>query len=179
MPTIACRAKPSSSGSVTATTCITPASISLCTRWRTAASERPTTLPIAAYERGPSCWSCSMIALDTSSSWTALRPGFLTMRGIVYKRFRCEDVSYRLDRLFRALMHGTIRAFEPQATGGSRMAPESSGHRGGVSRRSLLKGGGVVAFGGLSLAALQLPFFAVSGAQQDPALCTATDRSAE
>lgn len=59
------------------------------------------------------------------------------------------------------------------------MAPESSGHRGGVSRRSLLKGGGVVAFGGLSLAALQLPFFEVAGAQQDPNLCTATDVSAE
>ena len=48
IPTIACRAKPSSSGSVTATICITPLSISRCTRCRTAASESPTTLPIAA-----------------------------------------------------------------------------------------------------------------------------------
>lgn len=59
------------------------------------------------------------------------------------------------------------------------MAPDSPGHRSGVSRRTLLKGGGVVAFGGLSLAALQLPFFEVQGAQQDPALCTTPDRSAE
>ena len=47
-PTIAWRAKPSSIGSVTATTCITPLSVSRCTRWRTAASDSPTTLPIAA-----------------------------------------------------------------------------------------------------------------------------------
>ncbi|WP_243057302.1 PotD/PotF family extracellular solute-binding protein [Nocardioides sp. SR21] len=59
------------------------------------------------------------------------------------------------------------------------MPSESSGRRGGVSRRTLLKGGGVVAFGGLSLAALQLPFFEVQGAQQDPKLCTAPDVSAE
>lgn len=59
------------------------------------------------------------------------------------------------------------------------MPSESPGRRGGVSRRTLLKGGGVVAFGGLSLAALQLPFFEVQGAQQDPKLCTAPDVSAE
>ena len=45
---MAWRAKPSSIGSVTATTCITPPSVSRCTRWRTAASDSPTTLPIAA-----------------------------------------------------------------------------------------------------------------------------------
>src|SRR6478672_2963838 len=73
MPIIAWRAKPSSMGSVTATTCITPLSMSRCTRWRTAASERPTTLPIAAYERRPSCCSSSMIALETSSSTIAGR----------------------------------------------------------------------------------------------------------
>lgn len=39
------------SGSVTATICITPWSSSFWTRWRTAASERPTALPIAAYGR--------------------------------------------------------------------------------------------------------------------------------
>src|SRR6478609_12062542 len=45
IPTMAWRAKPSSSGSVTATTCMTPPSMSRWTRWRTAASERPTTFP--------------------------------------------------------------------------------------------------------------------------------------
>ena len=55
---------------MTATICMTPVSESRCTRWRTAASERPTALPIEAYERRPSCCSCSMIDLDTSSSPT-------------------------------------------------------------------------------------------------------------
>lgn len=48
----------------------------------------------------------------------------------------------------------------------------------GLSRRGLLKGGGAVAFAGVSLAALKLPFFSVDGAQQDPAECTARDLSA-
>lgn len=59
------------------------------------------------------------------------------------------------------------------------MAPEVPGGRSGLSRRTLLKGGGVAAFGVASLAALQLPFFEVNGAQQDPDLCTAPDVSAE
>ena len=79
-PIIAWRANPSSSGSVTATTCMTPLSTSRWTRCRTAASDSPTTLPIAAYDRRPSCWSCSMIAFETSSStaadrWTRWRRG--------------------------------------------------------------------------------------------------------
>jgi hypothetical protein len=45
---MAWRRKPSVSGSVTATICITPASCSRCTRCRTAASDSPTALPIAA-----------------------------------------------------------------------------------------------------------------------------------
>ena len=45
---MAWRAKPSSIGSVTATTCMTPESVSRWTRCRTAASDSPTTLPIAA-----------------------------------------------------------------------------------------------------------------------------------
>ena len=52
---------------MTATICMTPASESRWTRWRTAASERPTAFPIEAYERRPSCCSCSMIDLETSS----------------------------------------------------------------------------------------------------------------
>lgn len=59
------------------------------------------------------------------------------------------------------------------------MASESPGHRSALSRRSLLKGGGVAVFGVASLAALQLPFFSVDGAQQDPELCTAPDVSDE
>jgi hypothetical protein len=48
MPIIVWRWKPSVIGSVTATICMTPPSISRCTRWRTAASDSPTALPIAA-----------------------------------------------------------------------------------------------------------------------------------
>ena len=59
------------------------------------------------------------------------------------------------------------------------MAPDSPSRRTGVSRRALLKGGGVAAFGVASLAALQLPFFDVEGAEQDPEACKATDVSAE
>jgi len=47
-----------------------------------------------------------------------------------------------------------------------------------VSRRGLLKGAGAAAFGIGSIAALDLPFFDVAGAQQDPAQCRARDRSA-
>ncbi|WP_395694152.1 extracellular solute-binding protein [Nocardioides sp.] len=53
------------------------------------------------------------------------------------------------------------------------MPPDSPG----ISRRGLLKGGGAVAFAGVSLAALKLPFFSTAGAQQDPATCRATDLS--
>ena len=42
----------------------------------------------------------------------------------------------------------------------------------------LLKGAGGVAFGVGSVAALKLPFFAVDGAQLDPASCVGTDISA-
>ena len=48
----------------------------------------------------------------------------------------------------------------------------------GLSRRGLFKGAGVAAFGLGSLAALDLPFFDVAGAQQDPRNCRATDASA-
>lgn len=47
----------------------------------------------------------------------------------------------------------------------------------GLSRRGLLQGGGAVAFAGVSLAALKLPLFSVSGAKQNPADCRATDLS--
>ncbi len=50
--------------------------------------------------------------------------------------------------------------------------------RGGLSRRGLLKAGGGVAFAGVSIAALKLPFFSTEGAQQDPATCVAEDLSA-
>lgn len=48
----------------------------------------------------------------------------------------------------------------------------------GLSRRTVLRGAGGVAFVGASLAALKLPFFSVDGAQQDPATCKAPDVSA-
>ncbi|MCU1538346.1 MAG: spermidine/putrescine transporter substrate-binding protein [Humibacillus sp.] len=50
--------------------------------------------------------------------------------------------------------------------------------RASLSRRGLLKGAGATAFGLGSIAALDLPFFDVPGAQQDPAKCKATDISA-
>ena len=58
------------------------------------------------------------------------------------------------------------------------MPPDSPVHRTGLSRRGLLKGGGAVAFAGVSLAALKLPFFGTDGDEQDPATCRATDLSA-
>jgi spermidine/putrescine transport system substrate-binding protein len=48
---------------------------------------------------------------------------------------------------------------------------------GGISRRSVLRGGGAAAFAGLSVAALGLPFFDVEGAQQNPRTCRAGDES--
>jgi spermidine/putrescine transport system substrate-binding protein len=57
------------------------------------------------------------------------------------------------------------------------MSPDVPARRSTLSRRGVLKGGGAVAFAGLSVAALKLPFFSVPGAQQDPASCRATDVS--
>jgi spermidine/putrescine transport system substrate-binding protein len=59
------------------------------------------------------------------------------------------------------------------------MVQGRAGGRGGLSRRGLLKAGGGVAFAGVSIAALKLPFFSTDGAQQDPLECRATDLSAE
>ena len=55
--------------------------------------------------------------------------------------------------------------------------PQEPARRSTLSRRGVLKGGGVVAFAGVSLAALKLPFFGVDGAVQDPLTCKATDVS--
>lgn len=49
--------------------------------------------------------------------------------------------------------------------------------RAGLSRRTVLRGAGAAMFAGGSVAALKLPFFEVSGAQQDPADCRAADVS--
>jgi spermidine/putrescine transport system substrate-binding protein len=48
-----------------------------------------------------------------------------------------------------------------------------------TTRRALLRGVGGAGFAAASLAALKLPFFATEGAQQDPELCRAEDRSDE
>src|SRR6185312_4222298 len=96
-PTIACLRKPSCRGSVTATIWITPASWSRATRWRTAASERPTARAIVAYERRPSSCNCSTIALPTSSSKTwgapAVTPPRLAEFEAESTRIRCQTVS--------------------------------------------------------------------------------------
>ena len=55
--------------------------------------------------------------------------------------------------------------------------PQQPARRSTLSRRGVLKGGGVAAFAGLSIAALKLPFFGVDGAVQDPLTCKATDVS--
>lgn len=47
-----------------------------------------------------------------------------------------------------------------------------------LSRRGFLTAGGVAAGVGISVAALDLPFFSVAGAAQDPMACRATDVSA-
>ncbi|MCW2851691.1 MAG: spermidine/putrescine transporter substrate-binding protein [Nocardioides sp.] len=59
------------------------------------------------------------------------------------------------------------------------MPQDVPARRSTLSRRGVLKGGGAIAFAGVSVAALKLPFFSVSGAQQDPASCRATDLSEE
>jgi spermidine/putrescine transport system substrate-binding protein len=56
--------------------------------------------------------------------------------------------------------------------------PEPFSARSGLSRRNLFKGLGGLAFAGVSVAALDLPFFDVPGAAQDPAECATKDLSA-
>src|SRR5258708_7967113 len=65
---MAWRWKPTRSGSVTATICMTPASRSRCARWRTAASDRPIVFAIDVYGRRPSRWSSRMICIEMASS---------------------------------------------------------------------------------------------------------------
>src|SRR3954454_1456647 len=69
-PIIALRRKPSIDGSVTATICTTPDSMRRWTRWRTAASDRPTCLASLVYGIRPSSWSPSISALSMSSMTT-------------------------------------------------------------------------------------------------------------
>jgi spermidine/putrescine transport system substrate-binding protein len=57
------------------------------------------------------------------------------------------------------------------------LGPMPAGGR-GLTRRGVLRGGGAVAFVGLSAAALKLPLFGVEGAQVDSASCVGTDISA-
>ena len=65
----------------------------------------------------------------------------------------------------------------PDARGSIRGMPEQPARRSTLSRRGMLKGGGALAFAGLSVGALKLPFFGVDGAGQDPLKCRATDVS--
>ncbi len=62
-------------------------------------------------------------------------------------------------------------------SGPDRLGPAPRGGR-GLTRRGVIRGGGAVAFVGLSAAALKLPFFGVEGAQVDAAECVGTDISA-
>ena len=62
-------------------------------------------------------------------------------------------------------------------SGPDQLEPVPSDGR-GLTRRGVLRGGGAVAFVGVSLAALKLPFFSVEGAQVESASCVGTDISA-
>jgi spermidine/putrescine transport system substrate-binding protein len=57
------------------------------------------------------------------------------------------------------------------------LGPMPGGGR-GLTRRGVIRGGGAVAFVGLSAAALKLPLFGVEGAQVESASCVGTDISA-
>src|ERR1044072_5467105 len=57
------------------------------------------------------------------------------------------------------------------------LGPMPAGGR-GLTRRGVLRGGGAVAFVGLSAAALKLPFFGVEGAKIEAASCVGRDMSA-
>ena len=58
------------------------------------------------------------------------------------------------------------------------MSPDQPARRSTLSRRGLIKGGGVVAFGGLSVAALKLPMFGIDPVQACPNGGAAKDVSA-
>jgi spermidine/putrescine transport system substrate-binding protein len=62
-------------------------------------------------------------------------------------------------------------------SGPDQLGPMPPGGR-GLTRRGIMRGGGAVAFVGLSAAALKLPFFGVDGAQVDAASCVGKDLSA-
>ncbi|UMG94428.1 spermidine/putrescine ABC transporter substrate-binding protein [Nocardioides sp. TF02-7] len=55
--------------------------------------------------------------------------------------------------------------------------PHQPARRSTLSRRGLLRGGGAVAFAGLSAAALKLPFFSIDGVAVEAAECVAPDVS--
>ena len=56
-------------------------------RWRTAASDSPTSAAIAVYDIRPSFWSSAIIFLDLSSRWTGLVTGSVwTIRALPARR---------------------------------------------------------------------------------------------
>jgi spermidine/putrescine transport system substrate-binding protein len=66
---------------------------------------------------------------------------------------------------------------EPRRPEVDELAPVPRSGR-GLTRRGVIRGGGAVAFVGLSVAALKLPFFSVEGATVESASCVADDVSA-
>src|SRR4051794_31164557 len=84
-PIMALRWNPSIDGSVTATICTTPDSTRRWTRWRTAASDRPTCFASFVYGIRPSSWRPSISALSMSSITTTAvgrSAGSRSLRGI-------------------------------------------------------------------------------------------------
>ena len=159
MPIIAWRAKPSCSGSVTATICITPLSISRCTRCRTAASESPTALPMAAYGMpavllqllddalGDVVEHAEVVVVAVGHghdhpSVRHARNGKSHAAG-----FRCLTTMSRRNRLSRARVASDRihRSVSPSNLGGhSAMRRSRPVRSAGVSRRGLLQGASLV-----------------------------------
>ena len=138
---------------------------------------------MAAYERRPSCCSCSMIAFETSSSGCDVRPGFLLMGGWFRrraaavkgftvargdKRFRCEDVSYRRDRLSGAPPRGTIRCVEGSSKGVRMVQGPTGVDVAGCLVAGCSRPAAALRSPGVSVAALKLPFFDIAAAQSGP-----------
>src|SRR5882757_2931976 len=134
---------PTRNGSVTATIWMTPWSESRCTRCRTAASDRPTALPMAEYGRRPSSCNCSMIRFDVSSRVTQRYSLPLTQYTTEYVSL--GHVHARIsDQLgHRAIPRGgradPVLADRPGAPGGPARAGRRAALRPGGDRRRLLR----------------------------------------
>src|SRR4051812_12509513 len=119
-----------------------------------------------------------MIALDTSSRGCRSRTRLVRMSRKVpchggaapppHEGFRCSAAAEPRVHLLAPPSRDTIRNDDRDLAKDLRMTSA-------LPRRTALRGGGAVAFVGLSAAALKLPFFGVEGATVDSASCVGTD----